>query len=356
MGLPASPWTAASPRRPPEATSRCIACCPRAYSLPSGDGCKDGGTRRRRRVPRVAVATIIAWVLTSPAASTESLRVVATTSDLAALARAVTGGLAQVETIIPPATDPEAFEPRPSDLARLKGATVVVRVGLGYDHWLDKLLSMHGDAAVNRGGAGYVDASIGIPLLEVKGSSVDPATRDGHAHGLANPHYWLDPANAEIITGGIAEAGIRVTPEAAAKIIANRDGFLARLKAGLVEWEQLLAPHRAARLIAYHNTWPYFARRFRLNIVDVIEIKEGVAPSPARLAKLAATIREHKIRVIVHEPFEPEEASQLLARRTGAVVVKLAPSVGSVPAAADFRALFDYNVATLARALSAASN
>ena len=284
------------------------------------------------------------------------MRVVATTNDLASLARAVVGDLAQVETIIPPAADPEAFEPRPSDLARLRGASVVIRVGLGYDHWLDKLLSMHGDAAINRAGAGYVDASIGIPLLEVKGSSVDPATRDGHAHGLANPHYWLDPANAEIITGGIAEAGIRVAPEAAAKIIANRDAFLDRLKADLVEWEQLLAPHRAARLIAYHNTWPYFARRFRLNIVDVIEIKEEVTPSPARLAKLAATIREQKIRVIVHELFEPEDASQLLARRTGAVVVKLAPSVGSVPAATDFRALFDYSVATLARALSAASN
>ena len=68
------------------------------------------------------------------------MRVVATTGDLASLARAVTGDLAQVETIIPAAADPEAFEPRPSDLARLKGASVVVRVGLGYDHWLDKLL------------------------------------------------------------------------------------------------------------------------------------------------------------------------------------------------------------------------
>jgi ABC-type Zn uptake system ZnuABC Zn-binding protein ZnuA len=286
----------------------------------------------------------------------QNMRVVATTGDLASLARAVTGDVAQVETIIPAAADPEAFEPRPSDLARLKGASVVVRVGLGYDHWLDKLLSMHGDAVINRGGAGYVDASVGIPLLELKGSSVDPARRDGHAHGLANPHYWLDPANAEIITGAIAEASIRVAPEVAAKVIANRDGFLSRLKSELTQWEQLLAPHRAARLIAYHNTWPYFARRFRLNIVDVIEIKEGVAPSPARLAKLAATIREQNIRVIVHEPFEPEEASQLLARRTGAVVVKLAPSVGSVPAASDYLALFDYNVGTLTRALSAASN
>jgi len=324
--------------------------------LLAGDGPRNPDVARARFVPRAALASIVATFLVSSAAPAQNMRVVATTGDLASLARAVIGDLAQVETIIPPAADPEAFEPRPSDHARLKGASVVIRVGLGYDHWLDKLLSMHGDAAINRGGAGYVDASVGIPLLEVKGSSIDPANRDGHAHGLANPHYWLDPANAEIITGAIAEAGIRVAPEAAAKIIANRDGFLARLKADLVAWEQLLAPHRAARLIAYHNTWPYFARRFRLNIVDVIEIKEGVAPSPARLAKLAATIREQKIRVIVHEPFEPEDASQLLARRTGAVVVKLAPSVGSVPAATDFRALFDYNVATLARALSAPSN
>jgi ABC-type Zn uptake system ZnuABC Zn-binding protein ZnuA len=289
-------------------------------------------------------------------AAAPTIRIVATTSDLASLAQTVTGDLAQVETIIPPATDPEAFEPRPSDLAVLKDAAVVVRVGLGYDHWLDKLLRLHGDMAVNRRGDGYVDASVGIPLLEVKGRSLDATGKDGHAHGLANPHYWLDPTNAEVITGGIVEAVIRVAPALTTKIIANRDEFLVRLKARVTEWEQLLAPHRAARLIAYHNTWPYFARRFRLNIVDVIEIKEGIAPSPARLAKLAATIREQKIRVIVHEPFEPEEASQLLARRTGAVVLKLAPSVGSVPAATDYLALFDYNVGALARALSAASN
>ena len=107
-------------------------------------------------------------LIVQPAAA-GSMRVVATTSDLASLAQAVTGDLAQVETIIPPAADPEAFEPRPSDLAKLKGASIVIRVGLGYDHWLDKLLSVQGDSAVNRGGAGYVDASVGIPLLEVKG-------------------------------------------------------------------------------------------------------------------------------------------------------------------------------------------
>jgi ABC-type Zn uptake system ZnuABC Zn-binding protein ZnuA len=232
----------------------------------------------------LALLCVLGLSLVARTAAAGSMRVVATTSDLASLAHAVAGDLAQVETIIPPAADPEAFEPRPSDLAKLKGASIVIRIGLGYDHWLDKLLSMHGDAAVNRGGAGYVDASVGVPLLEIKGSRIDPTQRDGHAHGLANPHYWLDPANAETISGGIAEAGIRLAPEMAGKLIANRDGFLSRLKGSLMEWERLLAPHRGARLIAYHNTWPYFARRFRLNIVDVIEAKEGAEPGAARQA------------------------------------------------------------------------
>jgi ABC-type Zn uptake system ZnuABC Zn-binding protein ZnuA len=281
---------------------------------------------------------------------------VATTSDLASLARAVAGDLAQVDGIIPPASDPEAFEPRPSDLAKLKGAAMVVRVGLGYDHWLDKLLLHHGDSAIHRGGKGYVDASIGIPLLELKGRSLDATGRDGHAHGLANPHYWLDPINAEVITGGIAEAMLRVVPELTERIIANRDRFLDQLKGRIADWEKLLAPHRGTRLIAYHNTWPYFARRFRLDIVDVIEVKEGVSPSPARLAKLAALIRRENVRVILHEPSEPEEASQLLSRRTGAVVLKLAPSVGSLPQADHYVALFDYNVGALAQTLSRAPN
>jgi ABC-type Zn uptake system ZnuABC Zn-binding protein ZnuA len=304
---------------------------------------------------RLAIIASIALAVTS-SASAQSLRIVATTTDLGSLARSVAGDLAQVETIVPPATDAEAFEPRPSDLARLRGAAVVVRVGLGYDHWLDKLLAAHGDAALGRRGAGYVDASLGIPLLEVKGSSLDPANQDGHAHGLANPHYWLDPVNAEFITGGIAEAIIRVAPALTDRIVAARDEFLARLKVHLAGWEHLLAPHRGARLIAYHNTWPYFARRFRLNVVDVIETKEGITPSPARLAKLAATIRAQNVRVILHEPFEPDDASRLLARRTGAVVVKLAPSVGSVPNASGYTELLDYDVGTLAQALSAASN
>jgi ABC-type Zn uptake system ZnuABC Zn-binding protein ZnuA len=310
----------------------------------------------RLRCTLILLVGVCACVLCTAFAQAQPLRIVATTSDLASLARSITGDLAQVELMIPPGADAEAFEPRPSDLLKIRGAHVVVRIGLGYDHWLDKLLPSYREPAITRGGMGYVDGSIGIPLLEVKGSTFDPASRDGHAHGLANPHYWLDPGNAELITGAIAQAIAATAPATMEKIRAQRADFLARLAANLTRWEALLAPYRGAKLISYHNTWPYFARRFRLDVVDVIESKEGIAPSPARLAMLASVIRKQHVRVILHEPFAPDDASQLLSRRTGAIVIKLAPSVGSVAEAADYLALFEHDVAILARALSAAPN
>ena len=287
------------------------------------------------------------------AAAPAPVRVVATTTDMAALAAAVGGELVAVETIVPPATDPEAFEPRPSDIEKLRRAVLLVRVGLGYDFWLDALTQQVGDKRLMRGGEGYVDASVGVPLLEIRGQSV--VNERGHAHGTANPHYWLDPGNAATITAGIAEALIRVAPGERDRIVANRERFLAELDARRQRWGELLAPFAGAKLIAYHNSWPYFARRFRLDVIDIIEPKPGVAPSPAHLAHLIDEGRKAQVRAIVHEPFEPDESSQLLAQKLGVPFVRLATSVGSLPQTNDYLALFEFNAATLAKALSARS-
>ena len=107
------------------------------------------------------------------------------------------------------------------------------------------------------------------------------------------------------------------------------------------------------KLIAYHNSWPYFARRFRLDVVGFIEPKAGVAPSPAHLARLISAGRKAGVRAVLHEPYEPEDASRFVAQKLGVPVVRLAISVGSLAGTDDYLALFDYNVATLAKALGA---
>ena len=280
-------------------------------------------------------------------------RVVTTTTDLASLAAAVGGDAVAVESIVPPGVDPEGFEPRPGDLTRLKQAELVVRVGLGFDYWLDALTSQVGERRIARGGEGYLDASVGIPLLEVRGQDV--TNEGGHAHGVANPHYWLDPANAVIVTAAIAEALVRLAPAERGRILANRDAFLVRLEARRAMWDRALGPFAGTKLIAYHNSWPYFARRFRLDIIASIEPKAGVAPSPAHLAHLITEARTAQVRAVVHEPYEPDEASRFVAGKLGVPVVRLAISVGSLEGTGDYLALLDYNVATLARALAGRS-
>jgi ABC-type Zn uptake system ZnuABC Zn-binding protein ZnuA len=282
-----------------------------------------------------------------------ALRVVATTTDMAALAAAVGGDLVTVESIVPAAADPEAFEPRPGDLDKVRRAGLLVRVGLGYDYWLDALLGQIGDKRLMRGGEAYLDASAGIPLLEIRGQSV--MNEGGHAHGVANPHYWLDPDSAIIVTAGIAEALVRIAPKQRENIIANRARFLAELTIRRQRWSELLAPFVGVKLIAYHNSWPYFARRFQLDISDFVEPKPGVAPSPKHLAQLIAEGRKAHVRAIVHEPYEPEDASRFLARKLDVPFVLLALSVDSLPGTKDYLALLDYNTATLARALGAQS-
>jgi len=279
--------------------------------------------------------------------------VVTTTTDLAALAAVVGGDTVTVESIVPPGVDPEGFEPRPGDLARLRHADLVVRVGLGFDYWLDALTLQIGDKRLLRGGNGYLDASVGIPLLEVR---AQPVTNEGgHAHGVANPHYWLDPENAVIVTAGVAEALVRIAPAERSRILANRDAFLSRLEARRAAWERALGPFAGTRLIAYHNSWPYFARRFRLDFVAMIEPKAGVAPGAAHLARLIDEGRKAQVRAIVHEPYEPDDASRFVAGKLAVPFVRLAISVGSLEGTSDYLALFDYNVSALVRALAARS-
>ena len=305
----------------------------------------------RAGVVNLIMAGVVAVVTTATAAAT--VRLVATTTDIAALAATVGGDLVTVESIVPGATDPEAFEPRPGDLDKIRRAGLVVRVGLGYDYWLDALTSQIADKRLMRGGEAYVDASVGIPLLEIRGQSV--VNDGGHAHGVANPHYWLDPANAVIVTANIAEALIRIAPQERDRIVANRERFLADLKTHHQRWHESLAPYAGVKLIAYHNSWPYFARRFRLDIIDFIEPKPGIAPSPAHLAQVIGAGRKAGARAILLEPYEPEDTVRFVAGKLGVPFVRLAISVDSVPGTKDYLALLDYNVATLAKALAAPS-
>lgn len=294
-------------------------------------------------------ALIIALcVLASPGLAQDRVQVVTTTTDLRSLTEAVGGDRVLAVSLVPPNMDAEEYQPKPQDVLRLKAARLLVRVGLDYDLWVDRLLAQAGKPEIGRGGPAYIDASFAIAVLELRGMSVGPS--DGHAHGSGNPHYWLDPKNAETITANILEVLARIDPANAATYEANRQAFLARLNAKLSEWETKLSALKTMPFVAYHNSWPYFARRFRLDIVGFIETKPGVPPSPAHLAGIVRDMQARGVRIVVREPHEPERDVAFVANKAGAQVVTLAASVGALPRTDDYISLFDVNVEALTSA------
>jgi ABC-type Zn uptake system ZnuABC Zn-binding protein ZnuA len=313
-----------------------------------GNGPACGTCAVPARILRFLGGLIAGLVLASPAFAQDRIPVVTTTTDLRALVQVVGGERVTAVSLVPPNLDPEEYQPKPRDMLELKHAHMLVRVGLDYDLWLDRLLAQAENRDIERGGPGYVDTSLDIAVLELRGVSLGPG--DGHAHGNGNPHYWLDPKNAEIITAAIEEALTRVDPTGATTYEANRSAFLTRLEPKLAEWQAKLAPLKGMSLVAYHNSWPYFARRFRLNFVAFIEIKPGVPPSAAHLAGIIRTMRERGVRTVIREPLEPERDVAFVADSVGAKIVTLAPSVGALPTAADYISLFDTDVEALTSA------
>lgn len=297
------------------------------------------------------VLTFFIWLSNGSIAYAQSpLEIVTTTADLKSLVEVVGGELVHVTSLLPPNQDPHAFEPKLSDRQAIQKAQLVVRVGLDHDIWLDNILKDVKNPDLQRGGNGYVDTSVGIAVLEAKSLSLAPAT--GHDHGAGNPHYWLDPLNAELITGAIEEGLIRLDTSHAEDYALNRDRFMVELKNRVKVWSDRLAPYRSNPIVVYHNSWPYLARRFRLKTIGYIEPKTGVPPSPTHLSELVRLIREQKVAVVIKEPYESDNITRYLNRTTGSKTLTLGASVGAVPEAKDYFSLFDYNVEQLIEGFS----
>lgn len=274
------------------------------------------------------------------AAAGEKLQVVTTSTDLKVLVEAVGGERVEVESLAAPDQDPHSIEVKPAQVARLRRAALVVRVGLDHEPWFSRL----------KASAPIVDASHGVRLLQTETPRLR-AERRAHVHAFGNTHYWLDPHNARPITASILEALAKLSPADRLRFEASRNDFLKKLDSGIERWTAALAPYRGSKVVVIHDSWVYFADRFGLSIVAAAEPHPGVPPSPAELAALFKRMREAGVRVVIADPHSSPSLVRQISERSGAKAVTLLPSVGGEPAANDYVSLFDVNVKRLASAL-----
>ncbi|HET7228655.1 MAG TPA: metal ABC transporter substrate-binding protein [Longimicrobium sp.] len=288
--------------------------------------------------------------LAAPAAAQRQLKVVTSTTDLADLASEVCGNRCQVVHISEGYQDPHFVEAKPSFILQLRNADVFAFVGLDLEvGWMPVLLQGARNPRINQGGAGYLDVSQAIRVLDRPTGNVDRSQGDVHPAG--NPHYWLDPENGRRIARLFRDRLSQLSPSDAATFARNYSAFEARLNAAERAWAPQIAQIRGKPVVAWHTSWRYFAEYTGMNIAGFMEPKPGVPPSPSHLAGLIATIRRTGAKVIIMEPYYDRRTADFVAQRTGVRVLVLPPSVGGVRTITDYIQLMQNDVGQLAAAV-----
>jgi zinc/manganese transport system substrate-binding protein len=282
-------------------------------------------------------------------ANAGTIKVVTTTTDTKSIAELIGGDKVSVSSIATGYQNPHFVDPKPSYIIGLTKADLFVTVGLDLETgWSPQLLSSSRNNKIQKGSAGYVDASEGISLLQVP-SSLNRAEGDIHIYG--NPHYWLDPFNGKVIARNIANGLERVDPSNKSVYEKNLQTFYSNIDTKMKEWQSKMAPFKGSKIIAYHNEWVYFETRFGLQVVDFMEPKPGIPPTPSQLVKVIKEIKANNIKVIISSPYFTTSSSDVVAKQTGAKELTLATSVGGFDAIKNYFDLFDYNINQLTAAL-----
>jgi zinc transport system substrate-binding protein len=272
----------------------------------------------------------------------------------------------EVFTLIPAGASAHTYEPTPEQVRLMARARVFFQVGLGLEFWLEKLVLAAQNPAMWR-----VDLSEGIDPLPTPSTELEPRPQPhrhrGHArqdgpgsnkahehpkHGGPDPHYWLDPLRMQQVVGRIEQVLREVDPDHAAGYSERAQRLRHDLEGLHQEIRQETQGLQERRFIAMHSAWTYFAPRYNLQQVAVIEPFPGREPSPRYLVELTKLMRREGVKAVVIEPQLSTSAAQALARETGARVGMLDPTGGpGVPGRDNYFALMRYNVAELVKLL-----
>ena len=277
-------------------------------------------------------------VNTTQALAIQKIKVVATLPFLEDFVKNIGGDRIEVKSLLSGLESEHTYTPKPSDIAAVKEAGVIIKVGLGLEVWVDSLIK---NASNNR--LVVVTTSNGIPLVR--------GEEDGHEGHLGNPHVWLDPERAKIMIRHITEALSAADPAGRSIYLSNQAEYFKKIDRMHKRIEDTLRPITNRKIITHHPAWPYFAQRFKLQIVDNIQIQPGTEPSARHIVDMIGKVKRENVRVIVSEPQLNPKVPKIIADETGARIVVLTPMPGGLPGTGSYIEMMEYTGEQLAAAL-----
>lgn len=279
-----------------------------------------------------------------------ALNVFACEPEWAALAQELGGDKVRALSATTAQQDPHHIEARPSLIARIRNADLLVCSGSDLElGWLPLLLTQSGNGRIQPGSPGYLEASQYVAKLEVP-KVLDRSQGDVHPGG--NPHIHTDPRNiakvAEVLGGRLAA----LDPGNAVLYREKENDFQKRWRAAIGRWEAQAAPLKGLPLVEHHKGFSYLIQWLGMREVADLEPRPGIPPSTAHLAQLVEGMKAAPAKLIIYSSYDDPRAAQFLSQRTGIPAVMLPFTVGGSERARDLFGYFDDLIARLRSPLS----
>jgi zinc/manganese transport system substrate-binding protein len=300
-------------------------------------------SRPSRFILTLAMSLSLTLSLAQPASA--QLKVLACEPEWGALVQELAGDKASIFSATTALQDPHHIEARPSLIARARNADLIVCSGSELEvGWMPLLLAQSGNARIQPGTPGFLEASQFVSRLEIP-KLLDRSLGDIHPGG--NPHIHLDPRNIAKLAEVLRDRLIQIDSANADSYKRRSVAFLARWREAMQRWEAKAAPLRGLSIVVYHKNMSYLNEWLGLREVGSLEPKPGMPPTTAHLADLVARMQHEPAKVIVYSAYNSAQAAQFLSDRTKIPAVMLPFTVGGSDAAKDLFGLFEDTLARL---------
>lgn len=250
----------------------------------------------------------------------QDIKIVASTSNIAAIAKAIGKNHVKVDVIVKAQQNPHSIQVLPSYMMKISRADIYLKVGLSLDYWADQIIdgSRNSDLII-------VDCSENVESIDKPVGKVDPSK--GHLHPMGNPHYMLNPRQAKVAAENIMHALIKKDPHSIEDFQSNYNSLIQELDGLSAKYEKYF---ESAVVISYHSTFNYLIKFTGIKVAGTIEPLPGIPPTPSHLNNLIKLIPKEKATLIIQEDFFEKKSSQFLENNTGIKTVVLSPFVKDI--------------------------
>ncbi|MFC4769106.1 metal ABC transporter substrate-binding protein [Effusibacillus consociatus] len=264
---------------------------------------------------------------------TNKIRLVASFYPLADFAKNVGKDAVEVHNLVPAGVEPHDWEPTAKDMKTISQADVLLYNGAGFEPWIEKVLE-----SVDKSKLVVVDTSKGVELLKAadlehehndqhKDEKKDEH-KDEHKHGEYDPHFWLDPVNAQKQVELIADALVKADSKNKDKFEANAKEYKGKLEALHKEFETELAKVKKKEVVTTHAAFGYLTKRYGLEQIPIMGLAPNAEPSPKAMAEIVKEAKEHDVKYIFFETLVSPKVAETVAKEIGAQTLVLNPIEG----------------------------